>query len=62
MEEVATRLDRSDFGILVAKKRMEPGYGQEIIAFAQSCHTLEEALLGITKSDVGPHIGGGVSP
>jgi len=50
MEEAATLLGRSDFGILVAKKRMELGYGHEIIAFAQSCHTLEEALLGITKN------------
>lgn len=50
MEEVATLLDRSDFGILVAKKRMELGYGHEIIAFAQSCHTLEDALRGITNS------------
>jgi AraC-like DNA-binding protein len=50
MEEAARLLDRSDFGILVAKKRMELGYGHEIVAFAQSCHTLEEALRGITKS------------
>ena len=50
MEEAATLLDRSDFGILVAKKRMELGYGHEIIAFAQSCRTLEDALRGITNS------------
>lgn len=42
MEEAATLLGRSDFGILVAKKRLELGYGHEIIAFAQSCRTLED--------------------
>lgn len=50
MEEAATLLGRSDFGILVAKKRLELGYGHEIIAFAQSCRTLEDALRGITNS------------
>ncbi|NBR89021.1 MAG: AraC family transcriptional regulator [Rhodobacteraceae bacterium] len=50
MEEAASLLDRSDFGILVAKKRIELGYGHEIIAFAQSCRTLEDALRGITNS------------
>lgn len=50
MEEAGTLLGRSDFGILVAEKRLELGYGHEIIAFAQSCRTLEDALRGITNS------------
>jgi len=50
MEEAAHLLGRSDFGVLVAKKRLELGYGHEIIAFAQSCRTLGDALRGITNS------------
>lgn len=50
MEEAGTLLGRSDFGLLVAEKRLELGYGHEIIAFAQSCRTLEDALRGMTNS------------
>ncbi len=50
MEEAAELLGRADFGLLVAEKRMELGYGHEIIAFAQSCRTLGDAFRGLSNS------------
>ncbi len=49
MEEAAAILDRPDFAILVAEKRIELRYGHEIGAFAQSCRTVHEAMNGITS-------------
>lgn len=50
MEEAAHLVGRPDFGVLVAEKRMELGYGHEIIAFAQSCRTLGDAFRGMTSN------------
>lgn len=49
MEEAAAILERPDFAILVAEKRIERRYAHELGAFAQSCRTVQEAMSGITS-------------